>query len=53
MCLLIQDTDDFNSAYTAMMDFINKGENLPKMEEELRGRGVSYAFLALEPKSNT
>lgn len=35
-----QDVDDFNTAFTSMMEFVNNPDNWAKMEEELKGRGV-------------
>ena len=36
-----QDPEEFQVAYDAMMSFINVPENWTKIEEELKGRGVS------------
>ncbi|XP_048777814.1 mitoguardin 2-like [Ostrea edulis] len=37
-----RDPDEFFTAYNAMTDFIEVGENWLKIEEELKGRGVKY-----------
>lgn len=40
LLLADKDPEDFYSAYSSMMEYVNKGDNWSKMEDELKGRGV-------------
>lgn len=46
---VIQDPEEFYQAYDEMMDYVQKSSNWPQMEEELKGRGVSYLSFSSDP----
>lgn len=40
----VQDPDEFQTAYDALIAYVENSEKWSEMEEELKGRGVSMCF---------